>query len=91
MLIRILTGCFKGLLELVAWLFLLAGIPIGIFFTVLSSKVGELIQGWFPSFPAEYVTATVLLLSVMLAVVWAICSLHRVSIHLPAFDDFVLN
>lgn len=72
MLIRILTGCFKGLLELVAWLFLLAGIPIGIFFTVLSSKVGELIQGWFPSFPAEYVTATVLLLSVMLAVVWAI-------------------
>ena len=72
MLIRILTGCFKGLLELVAWLFLLAGIPVGICFTVLSSKVGELIQGWFPNFPAEYVTATVLVLSVMFAVVWAI-------------------
>ena len=60
MLIKFLTWCYRNLLELVAWLFLLMGVPLGILYKALSLKIIDLLQDWLPNFLVSYISLVTL-------------------------------
>ena len=69
MLIKFLTWCYRNLLELVAWLFLLMGVPLGILYKALSLKIIDLLQDWLPNFLVSYISLVTLLSSLVLVVI----------------------